>query len=414
MKLKIMISMICWVGSSCWAQTNAPVIPENTVSLQGLTEDYAPVIAAIKVKGDAALESYTTAASVLAGNAFSRCYFDIFEGSGMEFTLNLKSSSQMLRIESGFSLIISQAMRGEPKAELEKTWMKLKVDMDYAVERYSSGGKLPSFWGRVIQSFLILFREGVEAMLVVAALVAYLRRSGYPDKVKIIWWGCIAALVASVGAAWLLTAVINASGANREAMEGITMLIAAAVLVYVSYWLTAKSSADKWNAFIKGKMDKAVSSGSMFTLGAVAFLAVFREGAETILFYQALMAGSAGYYHAVWTGMGLATIALAVVYVLIRFASIRMPLGLFFKSTAFLLFAMSFIFVGKGILEMQVSGMIPTNALNGWPMISWLGIFPTVQTMSGQALVLALIPFGGWVMKRKKDKLRGSAASAKA
>jgi high-affinity iron transporter len=261
-------------------------------SAQGLTENYGPVVDAIVTRGNTALETYTPEDAVLAGNEFSRLYFDVLEGSGMEFTLNLKDNSLMLQIESNFSLIISECMRGADKTQLEKTWAVLQGDLNYAVEHYSSGEESPDFSRRIVQSFLILFREGIEAMLVVAALIAYLRRSGYSDKVKVILWSCAIALVASAGAAWLLHAVLEVSGANREVLEGATMLLAALVLIYVSYWLTAKRDADRWQAFVEDKMDQAIQGGSMFALGFVAFLAVFREGAETILFYQALMIGS--------------------------------------------------------------------------------------------------------------------------
>lgn len=374
-------------------------VPAVVCAEQGLTEDYGPVVADIVKRGDLAIKTYLPANSAVTGNEFSRLYFDVFEGSGMEFTLNLKDKSFMLKIESGFSLLISQCMRSESKEELEKSWTILKEDMDFAVERYSSGDKVQSFWGRVMQSFLILFREGIEAMLVVAALVAYLRRSGYSDKVKVIWHGVGWALVASVGAAWALNSLIQASGADREAMEGGTMLIAALVLIYVSYWLTAKQDADRWQAFIRDKMDLAIGRGSLFSLGFVAFLAVFREGAETILFYQALIGGSTGQLNAIWVGMAIATVALVVVYLLVRIASIRLPIGLFFGGTAVLLFGMAFMFTGQGILELQVSGLVQTTRLEGWPMISWLGIFPTRETVFGQVLVLALLPIG-WILMR--------------
>jgi high-affinity iron transporter len=403
----ILLLIFMALANICVAQSNAPAVPADTPSIQGLTENYGPVVEAIVERGNAAIEKYTPAASVVTGNEFSRLYFDIFEGSGMEFTLNLKDSSHMLKIESGFSLIISQCMRAEPKENLAKSWKSLKEDLDYAVVHYSSGDKTPSFSGRAMQSFLILFREGVEAMLVVAALVAYLRRSGFSDKVKVIWWGVGWALVASVGAAWLLNTVIKTSGADREALEGVTMLIAAVVLIYVSYWLTSKRDADRWQAFLKDKMDKAVSGGSLFALGSVAFLAVFREGAETILFYQALMAGSTGQFDAIWTGMGLAAVALAIVYAVVRLASIRLPIGLFFGATGALLFAMAFVFTGQGILELQVSGLVQTTRLEGWPMVSWLGIFPTRQTVVGQIVVLATLPVGWMWMQWKRRRHRG-------
>ncbi len=378
------------------------VLPSLAVGAQGVTEDYGPVVAEIVERGDEAMAEYLPANGVVTGNLFSRLYFDVFETSGMEFTLGLKDNAFMLQIESRFSLAISQAMRGEDKAELEKTWAALKKDLHYADEQYSTEGQ--SFWGRMMQSFLILFREGVEAMLVVAALIAYLNRSGYPDKVRVIYHGVGWALLASIGAAWALNSLVTASGANREAMEGITMLVAALVLVYVSYWLTAKRDADKWQAFIRDKMDQAIGRGSLFALGFVAFLAVFREGAETILFYQALISGAEGHMDAVWVGMAAALVALFIVYGLVKLASIRLPLGLFFGATAVLLFVMAFSFTGQGIMELQVAAMIGTTRLEGWPMVTWLGIFPTRETIIGQGLVLALLPVGWLVLKRGEAK----------
>lgn len=378
-------------------------VPAAAPAARGVTENYGPVVADIVRRGDAAVANYSPATSVPTGNEFSRIYFDVFEASGMEFTLRLKDKSFMLKIESGFSLLTSQAMRGEPKAVLEGSWAALKKDLDHAVEHYSSGEQ--SFWGKVMQSFLILFREGVEAMLVVAALVAYLRRSGYADKVRVIWHGVGWALAASVAAAWVLGVAMKASGANKEALEGITMLVAAAVLVYVSYWLTAKRDADRWQAFIKDTMDRAMGRGSLFSLGLVAFLAVFREGAETILFYRALIGGSEGRLDTVWVGMALAAVALVLVYLLVKIASVRLPLGLFFGGTAILLFAMAFVFTGQGILELQVSGFIHTTKLEGWPMVSWLGIFPTWESVIGQAVVLSL-PLLGWLWMYVKKTRR--------
>ncbi|AGA89497.1 high-affinity Fe2+/Pb2+ permease [Thioflavicoccus mobilis 8321] len=387
-------------------------LPAAAFAAQGVTEYYEPVVAEIVARGDAAVETYDPSQGVITGNLFSRLYFDVFESTGMEFTLGLKDNAFMMQIESGFSLVISQSMRGEAKDVLERSWASLKKDLDDAVERYSSG-EGTTFWGRVVQSFIILFREGIEAMLVVAALVAYLRRSGYPDKVKTIWQGVALALLASVGAAWLLNRVVGASGASQEAIEGVTMLIASAVLIYVSYWLTAKRDADRWQAFIKNEMDKAIGRGSLFALGFVAFLAVFREGAETILFYQALIGGSSGQLNAIWAGMAIAAAALAIVYLVVRIASIRLPIGTFFGGTAILLYLMAFVFTGQGLLELQVSGLVATTRLEGWPMISWLGIFPTRESIGAQTLVLAILPLG-WLLMKLRRKRTGAPKAAPA
>nr|WP_321465073.1 FTR1 family protein [uncultured Desulfobulbus sp.] len=395
-RMLLLMMILCLWGGCAFAAAKA-------------TENYGPVVAQIKERGGAAIAAYAPANGVLTGNEFSRIYFDIFETSGMEFTLGLKDNAFMLKIESSFSLIISQSMRGEPKGAIESTWATLQKDLDYAVEQYARADGEQGFWGRALQSFTILFREGVEAMLVVAALVAYLRRSGFGDKVGVIWQGVGWALGASVGAAWLLNTLIKTSGAQQEAIEGVTMLIAAGVLIYVSYWLTAKRDADRWQAFIKEKMDRALSRGNLFALGFVAFLAVFREGAETILFYQALMAGTSGEFNAIAAGMGLALVGLVAVYLLVRLASVRLPLGLFFGGTAILLYMMALVFSGQGILELQVAGMLHTTKLEGWPMISWLGVFPTLESMICQAVVVSLLPLGWMLLKFRQGEKGGEA-----
>ena len=387
----------------CWLAATAYAPPAG--ARQGVTEDYAPVVAEILERGDAALDAYGQETFEATGSTFSRLYFDVFEGSGMEFTLGLKDQSFMLRIESGFSQVISLSMRGAEAPAVEAAWARLRGDLLSAVERYSNPEATESFWGTALQSFLILFREGVEAMLVVAALVAYLRRSGYADKVPVIWHGVVWALLASGLAAWLLNVVFRVSGAGRETLEGFTVLGAAALLIYVSYWLFAKREAERWQAFIRDQMDKAMSRGSLMALGFVAFLAVFREGAETILFYQALIASVSGGMNPIWVGMGLATAVLAAVYVLVRFASLRLPLGLFFSLTAVLLFGMAFTFTGKGLLELQVSGLVPTTPVGGVPQISWLGVFPTRETLLGQTLVLCLLPLGWFWLRLGRQRV---------
>ncbi|MCA9482208.1 MAG: FTR1 family iron permease [Nitrospina sp.] len=366
-------------------------------------KNYGAVVAQIVKGGDELLKQYSPQTAVITGNGFSRLYFDVFESSGMEFNLGLQDSGLKQQIEFGFSQMINLSMEGGDPATLRDNWGKLKKDLRSAVERYSTGGEPQGFWGLAVQSFLILAREGVEAILVVAALVAYLRRSGNGEKVAVIWQGVGLALVASIATAWILNSVIAVSGASRESLEGFTLLLAAAVLLYVGYWLYTKSGSDRWQVFIRDQMNRAISRGSLFALGAVAFLAVYREGAETILFYQALVSGASGNLNAVWVGMGMACVALAGAYYLVRVASIRLPIGLFFTCTAFLLFVMALIFTGQGLLELQVSGVVPSTPLPGWPQVNWLGIFPTLETLLGQFLILVILG-GAWCWMKMENK----------
>jgi high-affinity iron transporter len=167
------------------------------------------------------------------------------------------------------------------------------------------------------------------------------------------------------------------------------MLIAVVVLFYVSNWMVSKSEAEAWAGYIEGKVQASISRGSMFSLAFAAFLAVFREGAETILFYQALLAGTRDYISMIWAGLGIGIVALVVIYILIRVVSIRLPLKPFFLGTSILLFAMSITFVGNGIKELQEGNVVGVTQVSGIPSVDILGIYPTLETLIPQAVLLA-------------------------
>lgn len=361
--------------------------------------DFEVPVAAIIERGEAALNGYSQGTALETGNEYSRLYFDIFEGSGMEFALGIEDSAAMIAIETGFGDLISFSMNGDDKATLDKEWVQQKSRLQSALEKHQSN--VVSWWGSVLQSFFILLREGFEAMLVVMALVTYLRRGGAADKVHIVWQGVVYALIASGLTAWALHSLIAVSGAAREAIEGATMLLAAVLLFYVSYWLLAKSQADRWQSFIRGKVEGAISTGSVVTLGFAAFLAVYREGAETILFYQALLAGSGSQVDAVMVGFGLAAIALLVLYLVMRIATVRVPIGLFFSLTALFLFIMAFIFAGKGIFELQMAGLFVATPLAWAPSIASIGVFPRAEPLIVQALLL-IAAIAAWVFMKVK------------
>lgn len=366
--------------------------------------DDAAVVARIEVGADKALAAYDPADGQTTSDAFSDLYFDVFEASGMEAAVGAKNAGRKTELEARFGTVIGLASRGKPKAEVEAAWHSLRdLLRQTATERaQASGGAVAAF----LQAFLILLREGFEAMLVVGALIAYLRRLGAADRVKVVYGGVGLALLASVLAAWLMSSVIRMSGQGQEAVEGVTMLIAAVVLAYVSHWLFAKREAAKWQGFVKAQIERAVSSGQAFSLGFAAFLAVFREGAETVLFYQALLGGAPGQELPIVGGFIAGAAGLAVVYVLMRVLAIRLPLGVFFGGTAVLLYGLAVIFAGSGVLELQEARWIVPTPLAWAPTIPWLGIFPTVETLAAQGLVLALLlPVGVvWARRRAAGK----------
>jgi high-affinity iron transporter len=241
------------------------------------------------------------------------------------------------------------------------------------------------------QSFILLVREGLEAILIVGALLTFLVKTGAGHRRKDIHVGVGAALAASLLTAVLIETLFHLSPASQETLEGITMLVATLVLFYVSYWLLSKMEVVKWTHFVKSRVQDAVSSGSMLALASAAFLAVYREGFETILFYKALFSsGGDGALLPVLLGMGAGAVALVGVYIAINRFGVRLPLRPFFGITSAFLYLMAFIFAGKGIAELQAGSLVSTTYVAGAPNIPALGIFPTLETLLAQALLLTL------------------------
>jgi FTR1 family protein len=248
-------------------------------------------------------------------------------------------------------------------------------------------------WGAFLQSFLIILREGFEAILVIGAVVAFLLKTGHRERLRSIWVGVAAALVASAATAIVLATVLRAVPASREVIEGATMLIAVAVLFSVSYWLISKVEAAKWQQFIRGKVNAALEHGGGTALAFVAFLAVYREGAETALFYQALFNEGQGNGLPISLGILVGFAALSVVFTLFYRFGVRIPLRPFFATTSVLLYYMAFVFMGKGIRELQEGNVMSITVIPGFPHVEALGLFPSVETILGQTLLLVLFVF---------------------
>ena len=237
----------------------------------------------------------------------------------------------------------------------------------------------------------LLFREGMEAMLVIVALAAGTRGAGRIGRSRDIYAGAGAAIVASIVLAWAVNHLISDDASDT--LEGVFQIFAAATLFYVSSWLTSKGQSDRWLRFINGKLESAERSRIPgIALGLTAFLAVMREGAETIVFFQALTSGAteAAERHAVAAGVLVAIFALAIAFVVIRRAADRIPIGIFFHATSALLYLMAIIFIGQGVASLQEATIIPATFVDYAPTIPMLGIFPTVQSLGAQALLLLL------------------------
>jgi high-affinity iron transporter len=209
--------------------------------------------------------------------------------------------------------------------------------------------------------------------------------------------GAWAAVAASALTAVLVEALFELTPGQREAFEGVTLLLATAVLFYVSYWLLTKFEVAKWNAFVKGRMQEALQTGSGFALSSVAFLAVYREGFETILFYKALLtsgsspgAGGSG-SAAVVGGLLVGAVALVMVYVAIYRFGLKVPLRPFFGISGAMLYYMAFVFAGKGVADLQEAGLVKTSVIEWAPRIPVLGIYPTLESLALQLLLIVLL-----------------------
>ena len=321
-------------------------------------------------------------------------------------------SPQMnIQTESLFTRLIGLAGSNASKTDMQTTWEQLKNKLMSDATLLTST-TATTFSEVLVQAFMILLREGFEAMLVITALITYLRRAGHPDKTPVIYYGIGAALGASAITAVLFNTLFNGMGAHREAMEGIIMLIASGVLFYVSYWLFSKREASRWQSYIKNKMDKALTTGSLFALGLTAFLAVYREGAETILFYQALASHTQEQHLALILGIMMASATLLVLFWAMQKASVHIPYAWFFTITAIFLYYMAFFFIGGAMLELQEAGWIGISPILWMPSLSWLGIYPTWQSIDAQ--LLFLLPSLGalvWYACRARPTLQQQGSS---
>ena len=293
------------------------------------------------------------------------------------------------RLEAAFADYRTRAAGGATASELSTIRARLAADLENAERTI---GDRPSPLGLFVQSFILLLREGMEALLIVGALLTFLTKIGAGQRRRDIHIGVGAAIGASILTAVLLETLFEVAPGRREALEGGTMIVAVAVLFYVSYWLLSKMEVAKWSQFVKSRVHDAVTSGSALALASAAFLAVYREGFETVLFYKALFvsAGPGAAVMPVAGGIALGALVLVIVYFAINRFGVRLPLKPFFGFTSAFLYYMAFVFAGKGIAELQEGQIVSTTIIPWAPRIPALGIYPTVESLSLQAVLLLL------------------------
>jgi high-affinity iron transporter len=361
---------------------------------------------------DRAYKIYQAGDPRAAKEQVDTAYFQYYEKLGFEKSVMARISGERASaVEYQFSAVKKEMTRGAPAEAVKKSLDTLSayISEDAAALDQSGGGA----WGAFAGSLLIILREGFEAILIVGAIIAYLLKRGDKKNVRAVYWGCLIALGLSVLLAWLLNAVISSvQGQGQEIIEGITMFIAVGVLFYVSNWMISKAESEAWTGYIRGKVERSLTRGSAFSLAFAAFLAVFREGAETILFYQALLAGNNTRVDMIWLGLAVGAAALVLVYILIRLLSVKIPLKPFFMGTSILLFVMCIAFTGSGVKELQEGNIIPVTMLPfKFITVDILGIYPTLETLIPQIALLAVTVFVSIFQIRRGKNIAANAAS---
>jgi high-affinity iron transporter len=364
-------------------------------------QDWAKVNGNIFAEIEKAIELYRKGDAQGAVELVQNVYFDIFEASGMEGKIGARDANVKAKLEGHINMIISQMKAGVPVETVQGNFAALKADFQKAAEMLGEGTDSPM--ALFLYSLMIILREGIEAILIITAIIAYLVKTDNRDKLKVIYNGCIAALVLSVITALLVKWVFKISAASQEALEGSTMLLASLVLFSVSYWLISKAESQKWVSYIRDKVGDSLSSRSLKTLWFAAFLAVYREGAETVLFYQALASGaSASGLTAVAGGFVAGSVLLVAIYLGMRYGALKLPIRPFFLCTGVLLYYMAFVFVGNGMMELIEAKMFQSTLVSWMPTIGFMGIYPYLQTLVPQLLIILAALAALMVMARQR------------
>jgi high-affinity iron transporter len=279
--------------------------------------------------------------------------------------------------------------RGAPVGEVTALAKQIDGLLAASAEKLDTEGLSPTT--AALSAFFILVREGLEALLVVAAIIALLKKAGRTEALPWIHAGWLGALALGVVTWFAAATLIQISGATRELTEGATALLASLILLYVGFWLHDKSHAQGWRSFLEQHLQHALQRGTLWALAGVSFLAVYREAFETVLFYQALwqQAGE-GAQGSIIVGLAGAVVALVLAAWAIVRSGARLPIGLFFSICSILMAVLAVVFAGHGIRGLQEAGLIAASPVD-IPGLPLLGFYPTTQTILAQLVVLVVV-----------------------
>ncbi len=369
---------------------------------RGLLEKKAndPMLVARNLIGEAA-EIYSQGDKEKAYQKAIEAYLDGFEMA--EPALFAKNASFGRSLEAQFTQFRNSIRKGVSTEEIQKQRQDIQAKLDQATGILSESDDFAGYYA-FLNSALIILREGLEAALILAAIVATMRVMGAPDAIRYIHLGWMLALAAGV-LTWLAAqTVLVFSGQHRESMEGFISIFAAGALFYVGYWLHTRSEAKRWQAFIQDKVQNVLSRKSIFGLVGISFFAVYREAFEVVLFYQALWLQNENSHTAILGGFAAGVVVLLAATLAIFKLGLRIPLKYFFQVTGTLLYIMAFIFAGTGINQLQAAGWVPATPLDFPPAVPLLGIYPTMETLGAQGLLLGVFIASSLWMARERRR----------
>ncbi|HEV2867456.1 MAG TPA: FTR1 family protein [Allosphingosinicella sp.] len=323
-----------------------------------------------------------------AGELALAAYLDGFEP--VEALLGARDAGLVAEVEREMGGLRAAIGRNAPPADVAARADRLQTLFDRAETALApeAASSASTFLG----AFAILLREGLEALLIVVAMITFLIRAERRDLLRWVHGGWIAALAGGVATWWAASHIVTISGASRELTEGFGSLLAAGILLFVGIWMHGKAQAGAWQVYVREKLDRALSRGSAWLLFGLSFVAVYREVFETIIFYAAL--GAQGEGAAMIGGIAAASALLALIaWAMLRFGR-KLPIAKFFQYSAALIAVLAVVLAGKGFAALQEAGMIGVTPLAGFPRSPILGLYPTAETLVAQVATALLLAAG--------------------
>ena len=402
-----------------------PVIGLHAADGEEILDSWTKIVKKMEVHLNNAYDLYTQGKSKEAYDEVNVAYFRFYESKGMEkITMGYLSGARKTTVENAFyeyrRNVYSDKDNEMVKAHKDKLIAMLYHDAAELDGTLNEGESEDTAKSAVVATFISCFvlvlREGLEAILVIAAIIAYLVKTGKKKYIMSVYVGALGGILVSILLAFLFGVVAGAqSGIAQEVFEGIGMFVAVIVLFYVSNWMLSKSETEAWERYIHKKVEASVSTGNKWVLIFAAFIAVAREGAELILFFQGVPVHGTSGRNAMILAIVLSAIVLIAVFLVFRFLTVRLPLKPFFLVTSVLMYAMCFSFTGKGVSELQAAGVVNKTVIPwmGFEM-DFLGIYATYESLIPQIVVLVVIIVISVVYAKQNKKQRAQIEAEKA